>query len=156
MNTLAILLTTAILTHGTTLFLDYEPPITPKYSEMELNCLAKNVYFESRGEPLIGQLAVAYVTINRSEDDAYSDNLCGVVYDPKQFSWTTGKQDPITETNSWIQAVLVAELATADVLLDPTEGAIMFHADTIEPYWADDFKQTVEISDHIFYKEKTL
>src|SRR3546814_19751867 len=56
-------------------------------SDLELKCLAGAVYFESKGETLAGQLAVARVVINRSQSGDFLDSICGVVYQPSQFSF---------------------------------------------------------------------
>ena len=57
----------------------------------ETLCLAKNVYWEAKGEPFAGKLAVAYVTLARAHDNRPGwggETICGVVYSPDQFSWT--------------------------------------------------------------------
>lgn len=60
----------------------------------EFKCLADNVYYEARGEPFAGQMAVARVTLNRLIHPKYPSSICGVVYQPKQFSWTLTRQRP--------------------------------------------------------------
>ena len=55
-------------------------------SEDDLECLVRNVYHECRGESLIGQAAVAHVTLNRVRSPAYPDTVCGVVWQSGQFS----------------------------------------------------------------------
>jgi spore germination cell wall hydrolase CwlJ-like protein len=57
-------------------------------SEDELGCLVANIYHEARGEDALGQAAVAHVTLNRVRSPSYSDTVCGVVWQPGQFSWT--------------------------------------------------------------------
>ena len=54
----------------------------------EIYCAAQNIYFESRGEPDIGQVAVALVVLNRVNDRRWPSTICDVVWQDKQFSWT--------------------------------------------------------------------
>lgn len=136
--------------------------------EKQLQCLALNVYHEARNEGEQGQRAVAWATMNRTVNKHYPDTICGVVYqavtDDKgnpirhkcQFSWyCDGKSDTVNDLVAWVKAEYVA----ADVMAkfgketDPTGGAIMYHADYVDPDWADDYKREVEIDTHIFYAE---
>lgn len=57
----------------------------------EVDCLAKNIYHEARGESELGQKAVAWVTLNRTENPSFPDTVCGVVLQSHQFSWVTAK-----------------------------------------------------------------
>jgi len=75
----------------------------------DVECLAKNIYFEARGENIKGQLAVGLVTINRMKDERWPDDVCGVVYQNKQFSWYwDGKSDEPTNTPVYNKIVLIA------------------------------------------------
>jgi len=114
----------------------------------ELNCIAQNVYYEARGEPIEGQLAVAKVTLNRTEDSRWPSSVCGVVYQPYQFSWVKNKRHR-PKGDAWEVAQLIA--ITAYILPDPTDGATHFHANHIQPAWARKKKVLVKIGDHIFY-----
>ncbi|HIE75488.1 MAG TPA: cell wall hydrolase, partial [Gammaproteobacteria bacterium] len=58
------------------------------YVSLEVGCLALNIYHEARGESHDGQVAVAAVTLNRMQSASYPDTVCGVVWQPHQFSWT--------------------------------------------------------------------
>lgn len=69
----------------------------------EIGCLAANLYFEARGEPLKGQLAVAKVTLNRVKSKQYPDSICAVVFQKHQFSWT--KQQPWAEIQKALNGV---------------------------------------------------
>jgi len=81
--------------------------------DRELHCLAGAVYFEARGEPLAGQLAVAEVIVNRTEDGRFPRSYCGVVAQPGQFSFMRGANMPRVPTASpaWQRAVAVAQIA---------------------------------------------
>jgi N-acetylmuramoyl-L-alanine amidase len=72
-------------------------------------CLALNVYFEARNQPTDGQYLIAEVTMNRVNDDRYPDNVCDVVWQGKQFSWThDGKPDTPKNTDAWLKAQIIA------------------------------------------------
>lgn len=126
------------------------------HSERQIECLAKNIYHESRGEPDIGKEAVAWVTLNRVAARQYPNTICGVVYDHRQFSWTLGGEKPIREAEQWKASKDIAK----DVYtkyhesgVDPTNGAVMFHSSRVRPYWVKSFKKTLAIGRHVFYKE---
>lgn len=118
-------------------------------------CLAQNMYFESRGESHVGQEFVAWVTLNRVMDADFPNDICSVVWQSSQFSWThDGKSDTPTDPAAWAQAQAIAEetLRAYGVDRDPTEGATYFHADWATPGWAKRFERIVQIDGHIFYK----
>jgi spore germination cell wall hydrolase CwlJ-like protein len=125
----------------------------------QIDCLALNIYFESRNQSIIGMQAVAWVTLNRVNHELYPNNICDVVWDSKQFSWThDGKSDQPTEREKWVEARQIAfyVMENHTQQLDPTEGAIMFHANYVKPWWARHYERTVRIDNHIFYKEAKL
>jgi spore germination cell wall hydrolase CwlJ-like protein len=125
--------------------------------EKQTDCLAKNIYFEARNQSFLGQRAVAWVTLNRVKDEQYPKSVCEVVWQDGQFSWTEdGKSDKPNDETSWMLAQFVAEIAMYSYgqIPDPTNGATMYHADYVDPYWSSKFVETVEIEDHIFYKDE--
>lgn len=63
------------------------PAFSSNYSSRDVECMAKNIYFEARGEGLEGMLMVAEVTINRSENEKFPSTICGVVNERGQFGW---------------------------------------------------------------------
>jgi spore germination cell wall hydrolase CwlJ-like protein len=107
-------------------------------SDDDLFCMVQNVYHESRGESLIGQAAVAHVTLNRVRAPAYPNSVCGVVWQPGQFSWTEdGRSDRMTDLDVIGKAVDVALAASRGKIKDPTGGALHFYAhDKVKPYWS--------------------
>ena len=127
-----------------------------------LTCLARNVYFEARGEPLKGQRAVAEVTLNRVASGHYADNICDVVYqkgwDPSRrryvgaFSWTEFKNLPNPAGEAWKQAWQAAEEVYFGTEEPVVEGATHFHAVYIKPDWATGRKPIARIGQHVFYK----
>lgn len=124
-------------------------------SAEEMRCLALNIYFESRGEPEEGQMAVAHVTLNRVQNSRFPDTICDVVYQPRQFSWTHVRRSHYpANRNAWRRAKRIAQTALDwhTVGEDFSEGALFFHADYVNPYWVAHFEKTVQIGRHIFYR----
>ena len=127
-----------------------------------LACLARNVYFEARGEPVAGQYAVAEVTMNRKASGRYSDTVCGVVYqknwDPLRnryvgaFSWTEFDSLPTPTGEDWLRAWGVAEAVYYEREAPVLEGAMFFHATYIKPDWAKGKRPLARIGGHVFYK----
>lgn len=129
-----------------------------KIRDRQIECLAKNIYYESRGEPLAGQVAVAMVTLNRLEQ-GYERTICGVVKqrrvaDVCQFSWVCEKPTSRPSGYDWRLAVGIAvtALENQDKIQDPTDGATHFHAVYVRPHWSRSYQRVVKIGDHIFYK----
>ena len=132
-----------------------------------LTCLALNVYHESKNQSLIGQIAVAQVTMNRVRDERYPDNVCDVVkqgltykWNPSihirnkcQFSWyCDGKSDKPKDEHAWDKAMLVAHGVYYGNLDDFVEGATHYHAHYVLPSWASTKTYITRIDDHIFYR----
>ena len=120
----------------------------------ELRCLAGAVYFEARGEPLAGQLAVAQVIINRSEDRRFPRTYCGVVAQPGQFSFMRGSRMPAirTGTAAWTRAVAIAEIADKGMWQSEAGDAVFFHARYVQPSWSHRKTRLAQIDTHIFYR----
>jgi spore germination cell wall hydrolase CwlJ-like protein len=120
----------------------------------ELMCLAQAIYFEARGEPLEGQLAVARVIINRSESDAFPDDYCSVVTQRGQFSFVRGGVIPQPNTGSaaWTRAIAIARIAHRDQWQSPVGDALYFHASHVRPRWAGRLSARATIDNHIFYR----
>lgn len=124
-----------------------------------LQCLALNIYWEARSEPMAGQLAVAAVTLNRVQDPRFPSDICSVVRQGGevrrhgcQFSWwCDGKDDEPLEFNAWRQAMTVARLSSAGIVDDPTQGALWYHADYVSPGWSQAMEPVTRIGRHIFY-----
>jgi spore germination cell wall hydrolase CwlJ-like protein len=115
-------------------------------------CLALNIYHEARGESLTGQLAVAQVTLNRSQNPAYPDEICEVVYQDHQFSWTS-QEPPEKELASLALAIWIARETLEGSLPDPTDGATHFYSGTKTPHWAPSMEVTTRIGGHTFLKD---
>jgi spore germination cell wall hydrolase CwlJ-like protein len=127
----------------------------------DLECLAENIYFEARGEPLDGQYAVAEVTLNRTRADHFPHTVCGVVHETRwnpsrrrfvaDFSWTElGALSP-QDGPDWKQAMAVASAAYEDQHEPLVPGALFYHATSVHPAWSRTRKAVATIGKHIFY-----
>lgn len=133
-------------------------------SESELKCLATAIYFEARGEPEEGQIAVAQVVLNRVKNPTYPNTVCGVVYQNKskrnrcQFSFACdGRADRITDKSAWEQAEALAKKSVeeqATTFLEEVGAATHYHATYVRPRWAGRMNQTDKIGRHIFYNTR--
>ncbi|RKF19040.1 cell wall hydrolase [Altericroceibacterium spongiae] len=128
-------------------------PVQPALSR-EMYCLAGAVYFEARGEPLDGQLAVAQVIVNRAESDMFPDDYCGVVTQRKQFSFVRGGHIPSVNRSSpaWKRAKAIAKIAHQALWESKADDALFFHAKYVRPGWARRKVARATIDSHIFYR----
>ncbi len=123
--------------------------VTPlAHAETELECLAKNIYHEARGETLRGRLAVAQVTLNRKRQ--LNKTICQVVYQPYQFSWTL-KPKAIVDFNSWVTSVVLAHRVLQRGWAIRGFAATHYHNHTVNPQWNLSFKKLTTIGNHTFY-----
>lgn len=120
----------------------------------DLKCLAQAVYFEARGEPIEGQLAVAEVVINRARSGLYPDNYCDVVTQPAQFSFVRRGRIPEADETSaaWQRAEAIAEIAQQNLWQSKASDALYFHATYVRPSWAHQKVQLAQIDTHVFYR----
>jgi len=117
-------------------------------------CLAMNIYHEARDQDLMGQMAIAEVTMNRVYATAWPDDVCKVVWQKKQFSWThDGKSDRMYNEKARRTAITLATLYVSGNLESfVTGGATHYHAAYVNPYWTNHLEKTTEIGTHVFYK----
>jgi spore germination cell wall hydrolase CwlJ-like protein len=161
-------------------YVDSSRIIQPKFSQLTLeaqrqvSCLASNIYFEARSEPRDGQIAVAFVTLNRVDSASFPDNICDVVKQKSrvekigdkrvvcQFSWYCESTPKLTHYNmqltnhqprkyNEILDVALYVYANHEKLRDPTNGSLFYHADYVSPNWRN-LDRHVVIGRHIFYK----
>ncbi|MXO63031.1 cell wall hydrolase [Qipengyuania oceanensis] len=120
----------------------------------EMQCLAGAVYFESRGEPLDGQLAVAQVIINRAESRQFPASYCSVVYQRSQFSFVKNGAMPQirTSSNAWRKARAIARIAHEGMWDSKAADSLYFHAKYVRPGWANKKIARATIDSHIFYR----
>ncbi len=120
----------------------------------QMRCLAGAVYFEARGEALDGQLAVAQVIINRTEDGRFPRSYCGVVAQRGQFSFMRGTAMPKVRegTPAWTRAVAIAQIADKGMWESKAGEAVFFHARYVRPSWSQGKTRLAQIDTHIFYR----
>lgn len=120
----------------------------------DVRCLAQAIYFEARGEPLAGQLAVAQVIINRSESHQFPADYCSVVTQRGQFSFVKGGRIPAANEGSaaWSRAVAIAHIAHQDLWESEVGDALFFHATHVRPSWASRKIARGKIDRHVFYR----
>jgi hypothetical protein len=120
--------------------------------DREAQCLAGAVYFESKGESLPGQLAVARVVMARAKSGRFASTLCGVVYQKSQFSFVRGNSMPRIDTgsNNWRNAVAISKIALRNSWKSPVEGALFFHARYVSPGWR--LTRLGAVDNHVFYR----
>jgi spore germination cell wall hydrolase CwlJ-like protein len=135
---------------------------TEQDDTQNLICLALNVYFEARGEPVAGQYAVAEVTMNRVASGRYPDTVCGVVnqknWDPLRkryvsaFSWTELTPMPEPSGEEWERAWEIAEEVYYRRRAPGLDNALLYHARHIKPSWARGRTPVARIGNHVFYR----
>lgn len=124
----------------------------------ELECLARAVYFEARGESIKGQAAVAEVVVNRTQSPYFPRTICGVVQQSGgggcQFSFVCdGRSDKVADRTAWYVAEKIASAYVEGTPRTLTEGATYFHTPAVRPSWARRFPMTVRIGAHFFYRQ---
>jgi N-acetylmuramoyl-L-alanine amidase len=121
--------------------------------DAEFECLATAVYYESKGEPLAGQLTVAEVILNRADSGRFPSTICGVVKQPSQFSFVRGGRlpTPAKSSEAWRTAVAIAHIATADLAEGSAPRALFFHARRVSPGWRN-LTRVASVGNHIFYR----
>ena len=124
----------------------------------QAQCMAEAIYFEARGEPNAGQVAVGNVIMNRVRSSSFPNNICEVVHQGTgqvyqcHFSYYC---DSISEEIKDAAAFTVASYIAISVMLGKATilyDATHYHADTVSPYWAKDYKIVRKIGKHIFYR----
>ena len=133
---------------------DMPIPVDSSMLSADMKCLAQTVYFEARGEPIEGQLAVAEVVINRAKSDLYPDSYCDVIRQPAQFSFVRHGRIPAADESSdaWQRAVAIAEIAQQNLWQSKAATAMYFHATYVNPSWAHQKVELAQIDTHIFYR----
>ncbi len=135
--------------------------VTVAVRERQLDCLARNIYYESGGEPFEGKVAVAQVTLNRVKSSQFPDDICRVIYQKSpimdkvvcQFSWTCSGVTKVKPANGreYEESMAVAKKVLLEGFRLPSlEQALYFHGDYINPGWKR--TKVAHIGRHIFYK----
>lgn len=136
------------------------PEATPLPKELDpeiVDCLAKNIYFESRNQSFVDKIAVGYVPLNRLAKPRWAKrakNVCDIINQRAQFSWKwDGKPDVHEkhEIREWFESLMIAEEVLRGNVLDPTEGADHYHAQYVNPAWKSHYTFVAQFDDHLFY-----
>ncbi len=129
--------------------------------QREIDCLARNIYFEARLEPEEGRRAVAHVVLNRVADERWPNTPCRVIAEgfPDagvlcQFSWYCDSRPNWPQRGAhWRDALALAQQVYRGHAPDPTGGALWYHADYVDPDWRHALRQGPRIGRHIFYHD---
>ena len=131
-----------------------------KVGEKEIRCLAQAIYFEARGEPVKGQVAVAEVIMNRVASGRYPDTICGVVFQGEhrrnrcQFSFACdGKSDTPVGTRAWNLAREISMSTAMGLQPISVQGATHYHANYVEPQWSKELNRVAIVGNHSFYRK---
>ena len=125
----------------------------PEPGSRELECLATGIYFESKSEPLAGQLAVGKVIANRANSGGrFPGSYCGVLFQRGQFSFVHGGRLPaVSHSNhQWQTAVAIAKIVDQGLKDSQVGDALFFHARYVSPGWH--LKRVASIGNHIFFR----
>lgn len=123
---------------------------SPRDAQME--CLARAIYFEARGESLEGQLAVGEVIANRAESGRWPSSYCGVVKQRSQFSFVKGGRipEPNRSSSAWSRAVAIARIVDGEYHESRVADATSFHARSVNPGWR--LRRVATVGNHVFYE----
>jgi spore germination cell wall hydrolase CwlJ-like protein len=133
-------------------------PAGDKPLDDPLTCLARTIYWETKGEGRAAMEAVANVVMNRLGRPEFPNSVCGIVKEGQekgacQFSWwCDGRPDDVEEPEPYAVAKDVARAALNRDIKDNTDGALYFHLRKVNPGWANEYVKTAEVGDHLFYK----
>src|SRR6476659_11292697 len=119
----------------------------------ELECLATGIYFESKGEPLAGQLGVGQVIANRAQSSGrFPSTYCGVLFQRGQFSFVHGRALPHVDHSNrqWQTAVAIAKIVDGGLKDSQVGNALFFHARYVSPGWR--LKRVASIGNHVFFR----
>jgi spore germination cell wall hydrolase CwlJ-like protein len=126
--------------------------------DSEWQCLTEALYFEARGESLVGQVAVAEVILNRKANTRFPKSVCGVINQGAkrknrcQFSYKCdGRKEVFSERTAYENVGKLAQLMLSGAQHDLTKGAIFYHTKAVNPSWSRKLKKTAVIGEHIFF-----
>lgn len=136
--------------------------LTGTEREKQERCLANAVYFEARGEPVRGQIAVAQVVLNRVFSPFYPKTVCGVVYQNVQrhlacqFTFACdGVPDVVTEPDAWARAKrIAADMFDGKLWMPEVAKSTHYHAYWVHPDWVNEMKKIYKLGVHTFYRPR--
>lgn len=128
-----------------------------EHVDIDVFCLAKNIFHEAGIEPEEGKYAVAQVTLNRVDNPKYPNTICEVVMDPYQFSWTNDRSKRWTRPKgpNWEESKRIAEkVIHQGYRYQGLENVSYYHADYVQPKWALAMDVRGQVGRHIFYERR--
>ena len=132
-------------------------------SNKQMSCLAEALYFEARGEPIQGQLAVGEVILNRVKDTRYPSSICKVINQGTgrrfacQFTYTCdGKLETVSERKPYEIALKIAKILMTTHDRKLTRGSTHYHSNYVNPKWSKKFERVAKFGRHIFYRQPML
>ena len=138
--------------------------LSPLSLANDVDCLAKNIYWEARNQSIQGMYAVADVTLNRVKDSRWPSTICAVVKQRDQrrgkwicqFSWfCDGLSDTPAQAAVYNLCYMIAYVRAKDkdspVL---PNNVYWYHNNKVDPYWANAYSHEVTIGDHLFYSDR--
>jgi len=147
--------------------IDISASVANAIRQEQIQCMATNIYFETRSVSLADAMSVSDVVLNRVASNDYPNSVCEVVYDSVlvngkpaknkcQFSWyCDGKSDNPKDTEAWDRAMKFAsDMIIHSKYRGVTEGSTHYHASYVKPYWAPTLDRVARIGSHIFYRAK--
>ena len=130
-------------------------PVKIKYNKNDVECLARNIYYEAGVEPIAGKIAVGNITVNRVKTKYWGTHICDVVYAKDQFSWTKERKRGWVELKgqAWADSKAAANAVLNGLKVKQLDSALFYHADYVKPAWRDNSKRVLKVGKHIFYTQ---
>ena len=123
----------------------------------QVRVLALNIYHEARGESRRGQQMVGEVTLNRVRSSNYPNNICAVVYQRNQFSWTRNARHlKVLDQEQWNSAQEIARKLISGRYRRISNGAThFFNPQMVEvrPNWSMQYTRIARVGNHVFYRQ---
>lgn len=132
-----------------------QAPVKIKYNKNDVECLARNIYWEAGVEPMSGKIAVGNITVNRVKTKYWGTHICDVVYSKDQFSWTRERKRAWVglKGKAWADSKAAAAAVLNGLRVKQLDSALYYHADYVKPAWRDSSKQVLKVGRHIFYTQ---
>lgn len=132
-----------------------QSPVKISHNKNDVECLARNIYWEAGVEPMAGKIAVGNVTVNRVKTQYWGKSICKVVYAREQFSWTrVPKRAWVSlKGKAWADSKAAAEAVLNGLQVKQLDSALYYHADYVQPAWQDNSKRVLKVGRHIFYTQ---
>ena len=145
------IITPSIAQTNSNLFETEKNPIL--YNRKDLQCLARNIFFEAGTESMLGKIAVGQVTVNRVKIGHWGETVCDVVHAKDQFSWTNRDDLELDkDSRNYKDSVVAAKrVLTERKRLRLLRHALFYHADYVRPNWIDRTQKIGQIGTHVFY-----